>query len=431
MQPKTDKRFASFYVRQEHIPAGVTDERYETVAARLTDAGFAMCNRGALIEADTTVLAYMQALPPITLHDEYTFIRKYWGTAWALYVYLLRMISFKNWIQETKSFFSTRHVRKQSLYSFPVTYPGYENFDSDLLKQQPLVAVIIPTLNRYAYLKDVLHDLEKQLYKNFEVVVVDQSDEYDENFYKEFQLQFTIIRQQEKKLWTARNNAIKKTSAALLLFFDDDSRVAPDWITEHIRCLDFFKADISAGVSLAVIGQKVSDSYNYFRWATQFDSGNAMVRRTVFQQIGLFDEQFNGMRMGDGEFGYRAYSHGYRSISNYKASRVHLKVSEGGLREMGSWDGFRPTKWFAPKPVPSVLYLYKKYLNKAFYRHAVLLGITLSNVSYRQKGKRNMLAWSMMLTIIKAPVLYIQYLRSLTIAKKMLSNNYEPEILEK
>lgn len=77
-----------------------------------------------------------------------------------------------------------------------------------------------------------------------------------------------------------------------------------------------------------------------------------MVKRAVFKRTGLFDEQFNGMRMGDGEFGYRAYLHGFKSISNHKAPRVHLS-KEGGFAEMGSWDGFRPTKWFAPQTTPS------------------------------------------------------------------------------
>ena len=428
--PKAKGNFASCYIMSNNLTPGTEDKQYETEKAKLLDAGFRMCNRGVLLEANETIVQSLQSLPPVSLKDEYTFIRKYWGKAWAMYAYFLRMISFKNWIKETKAFLSTKRVRKEPIYASPVLYTAYDNFDSALLKLQPLVAVIIPTLNRYRYLKDVLHDLEQQQYKNFEVIVVDQSDDFDENFYKQFQLRFKVIRQQEKKLWTARNNAVKNTSASLLLFFDDDSRVEPDWISEHIKCIDFFNADISAGVSLAVVGQKISDSYNYFRWATQFDSGNAMVRREVFNKIGLFDEQFNGMRMGDGEFGYRAYINGFKSISNHKAPRVHLKVSEGGLREMGSWDGFRPTKWFAPKPVPSVLYLYRKYLTKELYRHAVLLGIMLSNVSYKQKGKSSMLVLSMLLTVIKSPVLYIQYLRAKAIAKKMLHSGYEPELLK-
>lgn len=213
-------------------------------------------------------------------------------------------------------------------------------------------------------------------------------------------------------------------------FFDDDSRVEPYWIFHHLKCLDFFKCDISAGVSFAAVGQKISKSYNYFRWADQFDSGNAMVKRNVFEKIGLFDEQFNGQRMGDGEFAFRAYVHGVRSISNSKAFRVHLKVDTGGLREMGSWDGFRPKKWFAPKPIPSVIYLYKKYLPKSLYKNAVLIGIMLSNVSYKYKRSNKMLFLSVILTIVKSPLLLIQYCRACKIAQQMLGSGYQPELLQ-
>jgi len=175
---------------------------------------------------------------------------------------------------------------------------------------------------------------------------------------------------------------------------------------------------------------KISQSYNYFRWADQFDSGNAMVKRSVFKTIGLFDEQFNKQRMGDGEFGIRAYLNGYRSISNPYASRVHLKVPAGGLREMGSWDGFRPKKWFAPKPIPSVVYLYKKYYPKKLYRSVIFLGIILSNVSYKNKGSNKMLALSVALTVIKSPVLLIQFLRARSIANDMLKKDNGIALLE-
>ena len=63
--------------------------------------------------------------------------------------------------------------------------------------------------------------------------------------------------------------------------------------------------------------------------------------------------------MGDGEFGLRAYLKGFKSINNPKAERLHLKVSSGGLREMGSWDGFRSTVFLLP--IPSVLYFFRRY----------------------------------------------------------------------
>lgn len=370
-----------------------------------------------------------QKLAKPTLKDEYIFLKKYWGTPWSLFALIIRIFTFKNIFKEIPAFLSASKIKRVNPYAKPEVYTAYENF-KNFFPDEPFVAVIIPTLNRYDFLKDVLYDLEKQHHKNFEVVIYDQSDNFNEAFYNQFNLSFKIIHQTEKLLWTARNNAIKNTSAEYLLFFDDDSRVQPNWISEHLKCIQFFGADISAGVSLAAIGQKISQSYNYFRWADQFDSGNAMVKRSVFEKIGLFDEQFNGMRMGDAEFGFRAYMNGFKSISNPNAARVHLKASSGGLREMGSWDGFRPKKWFAPKPVPSVVFLFKKYFPKHLYTNAIFIGIMLSNISYKQKKSSAMLFLSVLLTLIKSPVLAVQYNRSKKIAEKMLLNDNGIKLLQ-
>ena len=90
---------------------------------------------------------------------------------------------------------------------------------------------------------------------------------------------------------------------------------------------------------------------------------------------------------------------------------------------MGSWDGFRPKNWFAPKPVPSVLFLYKKYLPKHLYRHAILKGIILSNVPYKYKSSSKMLVLSILLSIIKFPLLYLQYKKAEKIAIQMLKKD--------
>jgi glycosyltransferase involved in cell wall biosynthesis len=346
-----------------------------------------------------------------------------------LYALLLRISTLKNPVQEIKCYLGTRTVQRIDVYKNPIQLREYDAFQSQLIASNPKVAVIIPTLNRYQYLKDALSDLEKQSYKNFEVIIVDQSEPFDKAFYSQFLFQATVIQQKEKLLWTARNEAVRQSNADYLLFFDDDSRVAPNWIEEHLKCLDYFDADISAGVSFAVAGQKVSPSYSFFRWADQFDSGNAMIKRDVMRSIGMFDEQFNKQRMGDAEFSYRAYLKGIKSISNPRASRVHLKVSEGGLREMGSWDGFRPKKWFAPKPIPSVIYLYRKYLPPPLFKNAILLGIILSNVPYKHKRSSNMLMFSVFLTMIKFPILLVQYKRSYNIASKMWASNQQPSSL--
>jgi GT2 family glycosyltransferase len=405
------------------------DERFETEAARYADVGYRAWNRGIMQETTAETAAKIMALPKPSLKDEYRFIFKYWGRHWATYALLRRIFSFHNPFAEITAYSKVSDTVRLNAYGNPVDQNPYHQFDSPLVKAQPKISVIIPTLNRYQYLRDVMLDLEKQDYTNFDVIVVDQSEPFNEAFYKEFKLNMKAFHQKEKLLWTARNRAVRESDADYLLFFDDDSRVEPDWITQHLKSLDFFNAEISAGVSLAVIGAKVPQSYSYFRWADQFDSGNALVKREVFHKIGLFDLQFNKQSMGDGEFGIRAYLNGIHSISNPFGKRIHLKVSDGGLREIGHWDGFRPKKWFAPKPIPSVVYLYKKYFPKHLYHDSILLGIMLSNVGYKNKRKNNMLALSIFLTIVKSPLLLIQFLKSRKKANAMLAEGDKIEVL--
>jgi GT2 family glycosyltransferase len=421
------KSFATCYYHPQWLPLPNaceidSDSLYETESARNADIGYNAWNKGYFLKSNNEVIEKIKLLPKPTINDEYRFLIKYWGIHWAALTFVRRVLTFHNPIKEIIGFMKNYKTPKSNLFNKVNNWDSYHSFSSELVLQQPLVSVIIPTLNRYEYLEDVMLDLEKQTWKNFEVIVVDQSENFEEQFYKKFSLNINVVQQKEKLLWTARNLAVKMSKANYLLFFDDDSRVEPDWIEQHIKTLEFFNSDISAGVSLAVIGGKISKSYDHFRWADQFDSGNALVKREVFNKIGLFDLQFNKERMGDSEFGLRAYLNGYNSVSNPYAKRVHLKVSSGGLREIGHWDAFRPKKLFAPKPVPSVIYLFKKYYPKHLYKSSVYLGIMLSNISYKNKSKNSMLLLSIILTVFKLPLLYIQLQKSLSIANKKLAD---------
>ncbi|MBK6876949.1 MAG: glycosyltransferase family 2 protein [Ignavibacteria bacterium] len=384
------------------------DERYKTKTARELDMGFQAWNRGVMLEAidaDPDKLLHKENL---SVEDDYIFIRKFYKRHRVYYFLIKNLLSFRNPSKEIRAFLNTSDVQKETLIHPHAEYPEYDSFDSPMLKQRPKVSVIIPTLNRYDYLKDVLQDLEVQDYSNFEIIIIDQTDEPDKDFYNDFNLDKKVIFQQGKGQWLARNEAIRNSTGELFLFFDDDSRVEKDWITQHIKGLDFFNADISAGVSLSTVGDVIPENYSFFRWADQFDSGNAMVKKKVFDKVGMFDRQFDRQRMGDGEFGLRAYLNGFRSISHPYAKRIHLKTGTGGLRQMGSWDAFRPKKFFSPRPLPSVLYLYRKYYPKDYVANALIIGMLPSLIPYKWKGKKFLYPLSAIAAMLILPVLLMQ-----------------------
>ena len=71
---------------------------------------------------------------------------------------------------------------------------------------------------------------------------------------------------------------------------------------------------MSSGTFISVVGGKGPKSYSYFKVSDQIDTGNVLIKRKVFEEIGLFDRQFEKQRMGDGEFGLRAYLSGYLKV---------------------------------------------------------------------------------------------------------------------
>lgn len=413
------------------------DEGYRTLQGKLADAAYQAWQKG-IMKADPEYSLYTSAQSQkpgrqrtiklfeghtvtvkedvfvSNIPDNYRFIRRFFNPAIAWYILAVRLLSLHNPIRELYGFISSLKIKRVDLYrknSWLIIKDDYDSFDSSLVRRQPKVSVIIPTLNRYSYLKDVLGDLEKQYYRDFEVIVCDQSDQFDEDFYTGWNLDFKLIRQQEKALWLARNTAVKASSGEYIAFSEDDVRIGSNWITQHLRCIDRFRSDISAGVFYHD-GSEMPVHKSLFRWADQFATGNAMIKRDVFLKTGLFDRQFEKQRSGDGEYGLRCYLMGFMSVSNPLASCRDVKASMGGLREHGSWDSFRPGKVFAPRPVPSVLYLSRKYFGNHLSKLMLLFSMPGSVIPYKFKSNKWLKVAAGASLILLWPVLTLQVLLS-------------------
>lgn len=420
LRPEIDHGYFPTSNQVRAVAAAVqVDSNYQSQAAQELDVAWNAFQSGFILpEPEAGIDVWTSVKLPLA--DEYRFLRKNFHPLWSFYVLCVRIISLHNPVVEIKSFWRARNVKRILHTTTSITYPAYKTFLSSLVASKPLVSVIIPTLNRYPWLNDVLNDLENQSYTHVEVIIVDQSQPFQEEFYKNRKLNLKVWFQEEMALWKARNDAIRAAQGDFILLYDDDSRVESDWIVHHLKTLDFFKADISAGVSISAVGDKVPAHYAYFRWSDQLDTGNVMIRRHVFEKIGLFDRQFEKQRMGDGEFGLRAYLAGFRNISNPFAKRIHLKVGEGGLRQMGSWDGWRPKSWFSPRPVPSVLYLIRNHFGNKRAFFAIALNLIPSLIPYRIKNNRLLLVVTPLLFVIYFPLLVFQVLLSWQKSSRML-----------
>jgi len=177
-----------------------------------------------------------------------------------------------------------------------------------------MLSIIIPTYNGEKKICNLLHSLEKQTFKDFEVIVViDGSTDNTKKLLeqKNFDFKnFKVIFQENKGRSGSRNTGAKAASGDLLLFLDDDMRLPAESVQQHV---EFHKKKQDEKIIL--VGNQIEElailktdiqRYKYYKsklWANtirhnkpmqpeQFflTAANFSISKTLFLQLGGFDE---------------------------------------------------------------------------------------------------------------------------------------------
>ena len=185
---------------------------------------------------------------------------------------------------------------------------------------QPLISVVIATLNREQYLLECLSSVLAQTYPSFEIVIVDQSSDgtlpgaIEQHFPREDRVKY--VHMEHAGLSRARNRGLEHATGKIVAFIDDDALAQPCWLEAMAETLDTdSKAGLVTGridpiwmkarpdwypkereflLGLYDIGEQV-------RELPEHDlplGGNMAGRRDLILACGSFDERFgfNGFR---------------------------------------------------------------------------------------------------------------------------------------
>ena len=107
-----------------------------------------------------------------------------------------------------------------------------------------LFSLIVPTLNRKKFLINFLKSLEKQEYRNFEVIIIDQNPiDFLKNIITEWEKKINIIYKNVsfKGACKARNFGMKFARGNYIAFPDDDTEYVKD--TLSLVAKEFLKSD--------------------------------------------------------------------------------------------------------------------------------------------------------------------------------------------
>lgn len=221
-------------------------------------------------------------------------------------------------------------------------------------KKQPLLSVVIPTLNRNKYLVHTVQQVLADKFKDLEVIVVDQSDEHDQettSYFKkntDARLRFFLVA--PKSGVAAKNFGLQKAKADIVVFLDDDILLEPDCLTEHYQAYEKHPDIGGTGGRVKQKGIPTTDtllrfdkyglsgynSFNYTGPAEYTDTvpgGNMSVKRDEAIRVGGFSTNFlRSQHREESEFSDRYYRAGNKFYFEPKACIVHLAAPYGGTR---------------------------------------------------------------------------------------------------
>jgi glycosyltransferase involved in cell wall biosynthesis len=195
----------------------------------------------------------------------------------------------------------------------------------------PFVSVVVPCFNEARRIGRTLSALLEQSYpkQRYEIVVVDNGSTDDT---RRIVAGFPVccLTETRRSSYAARNTGIAATSGDYVAFIDSDCVAEPGWLESLVRC------DRESGHGLVAGRIELSPPARPTRGgrllALRFSSGvrranaeargaapggNLLVRREVFEEIGVFDVSVSG---GDSEFSQAAARSGRKLV--YAADAV-------------------------------------------------------------------------------------------------------------
>ena len=218
--------------------------------------------------------------------------------------------------------------------------------------------VVIPNYNGRKYIKECFDALKRQTCKDFEVIFVDnasQDGSCELATGESCGLNFKLIELPVNYGFArAVNEGIKISKTEYVILLNNDTRAGKHFVEEMINAIDehpgIFSAQAlmlqykdrklvdSAGDYYSSIGYAFSNGQDrnasdYSKACRIFSScaGAAIYRRSVFDKIGFFDENFFAY-LEDVDIGYRANLYGYINVLAPKARVLHFGSGSSGSR---------------------------------------------------------------------------------------------------
>jgi GT2 family glycosyltransferase len=268
----------------------------------------------------------------------------------------------KNYIDRTGRKMLTEHFERLGVSAAVTPVEGGHWRIKYAITSEPLVTIIIPTRNQARLLRRCLESIDKKTaYRNYELLIVDnRSNELESISYLSELRQrgIKILNYTQPFNYSAINNAaVKEARGDLVCFLNNDMEViTPEWLEEMVS--HALRPEIGAvgaklyfpdetlqhiGIILGLGGPaghvlykfngNTGGYYNRARLVCNYSAVTAacmMVRKSVFVEVGGFDQENLPVSYNDVDLCLRILAAGYRNLYTPFAQFYHHESASRG-----------------------------------------------------------------------------------------------------
>jgi len=235
---------------------------------------------------------------------------------------------------------------------------------------EPLVSIVIPTLNSAKTIRKTLESIKLLNYSNVELIVVDgKSDDGTLDIVKEYKNVYNlrIVIEERRGRGVAYNRGVLESKGKYVAFLDSDATIAtPGWISDAVKVMEI--DDKVAVVFTKVysppdstIMQKAIDTFLCKGFTT---ANGAVYRRDAVLKVGGFNEKMNYLQ--EDELLHRLKKAGYTFYVNYSdyiyhyhrnSLRSYIKQNVEAAKGAKAYKAFTGEKWIVKDSIMRLLTL--------------------------------------------------------------------------
>ena len=221
--------------------------------------------------------------------------------------------------------------------------------------EKPKVSIIIPVYNQFAYTYNCLRTIyENSRDVDYETIIADDCSNDQTTRIAEVAENITVARTDNNVRFLLNcNNAAKRAKGQYILFLNNDTQVMDNWLMPLITLME-------SDDKIGMVGSKLiypdgtlqeaggilwndgsawnfgngqnpeSPQFNYVKEADYISGAAIMVKKSLWEEIGGFDERFAPAYYEDTDLAFEVRKHGYKVMYQPLSVVVHFEGKSNG-----------------------------------------------------------------------------------------------------